>query len=79
MTAGALHGVGVSTPSFRALVAQSSNSGLKPFYGHFSGCCDCAQHDGGGRSMTGSERGMTGSERGMTREGRGMTGWVRAA
>ena len=46
MTGDALHGVGISTPSFRAPVAESSHSGLKPFYGHF---LDAAT----ARSMTG--------------------------
>ena len=45
-------GVGSSTSSFRAPVAQSSHPGLKPPR-PFSGCCDYAQHDRSGRSMTG--------------------------
>ena len=53
MAGGALHGIGVSTASFRALVAESSHSRLKPFYGHF---LDAATT----RSMTGGARGITG-------------------
>ena len=30
-----MHGVGSSTLSFRALVAESSNCGIQPFCGHF--------------------------------------------
>ena len=46
MTEHVLHGVGSSTPSFRALVAESSNSVRNPFYGYF---LDAATT----RSMTG--------------------------
>ena len=45
------HGIGPSTPPLRAPVAESSNPGIKPFYGYFPDAATA-------RSMTGA-RGMT--------------------
>ena len=56
-----LHGVGVSTGSFRAPVAESSHSGIKPFCGRFLDAATTRSMTGGTRSMTGGARSMTGA------------------
>ena len=58
MAGGAWHGAGVSTPSFRASVAESSHFGLKPFRGRFLDAATARSMTEGARSMAGLVRAL---------------------